>query len=198
MDMQGNIQQFDGFSLQGSKSHPGVRQGVHADPEPGHAIRTQDPDHGPGQNQQHPVEGGVLEDAEIIDHAGPDEDFEDDEELPLLDEVGLAGLENNFRDIQHGLVAGQAFYFFIFIKPKSHPHKANQETNHQEAILASRKHGDGQLCLAGPEGGGENHPRYRKTAEKQDANLTHFSLLHHFLISFLSAVIFSERRKPWD
>jgi len=44
----------------------------------------------------------VREDAEVIDHAGPDQHPEDGEKLALGEQVGLAGFPDHVGDAGHG------------------------------------------------------------------------------------------------
>ncbi len=49
----------------------------------------------------------MLEHAEVEDHDHADEDLENQDELALRDQVGLAGLVNELRDFPHRRVNGQ-------------------------------------------------------------------------------------------
>jgi hypothetical protein len=51
----------------------------------------------------------VLQDAEIEDHDHADEDLEEQDELALRDQIGLAGLVNQLGDLTHRRVYRQPF-----------------------------------------------------------------------------------------
>jgi hypothetical protein len=77
----------------------------------------------------------MLEDAEIVNDTGADKYFKNYQQLALLNQVGLAGLENDFRDIQHGFVGRKFLDVEIFVKTEPHPGEANQKSDHQEMVL---------------------------------------------------------------
>ena len=50
----------------------------------------------------------VLQEAEVVDDARADEDLEHEQQPALLEQVGLAGLVDDVRDVEHRLVRRHA------------------------------------------------------------------------------------------
>ena len=78
-----------------------VREGVHADAEPGDTVAAGDADQAEDQNDQHPEPLELLQHPEIKHDDRADEDFENQDELALCDQVGFAGLVNQLRHLAH-------------------------------------------------------------------------------------------------
>ena len=94
-----------------------VGERVDADAIPGHAVAAGDADQA---EEQHDGDARHLEagQQEVGDHDGADEDLEDEQELALLHEVGLAGLVDQLRDVGHRLVHRQVLQVRIHREPK--------------------------------------------------------------------------------
>jgi hypothetical protein len=69
----------------------------------------------------------VLEHAEVKDHDHADEDLEEQDELALRNQVGLAGLVDQLRDVEHRLVDGQV----LQLREDRHAERESQDTHDQ-------------------------------------------------------------------
>ncbi len=84
-------------ALETGERRPRVRERVHPDAEPGDAVAAADPDQTEEQNDHDLHRVHVLEHAKVKHHDHADEELEDQDELALRDQVGLARLVNQLR-----------------------------------------------------------------------------------------------------
>jgi hypothetical protein len=80
------------LSLQAGESGPGIGVRVDPDAEPRHAVTAQNADDAEDDDDDDLDGREVEQEPEVDHHDRRDEGPEDGEELPLGDEVGLAGL----------------------------------------------------------------------------------------------------------
>ena len=92
---------------QAGKRGAGVGERIHANAEPGHAVASGDAHQAEQQDDDDLDRREVLQRAEVENHDDADEHLEEQDELALGDQVRLAGLVNQFRDLQHRAVHGQ-------------------------------------------------------------------------------------------
>ncbi len=78
-----------------------VRERVHADAEPCDTIAARDADKAEEQDDDDLHRREVPQHAEVEDHDDADEDLEQEDELALGHEVGLARLVNQLGDLEH-------------------------------------------------------------------------------------------------
>ena len=95
------------LALQAGEGGPRVREGVDADAEPGHPVGARDADEAEQQDDDDLAGLEVQERPEVEHDDGADEDFQEQDELALGDEIRLAGLVDQLGDLEHGLVHGQ-------------------------------------------------------------------------------------------
>src|SRR3989338_8156670 len=62
----------------------------------------------------------MLEPHEVIAHRARNDCKQDSQELDLLPEVGFAGLENRFRDVEHRFVSRKPLDLYKLIKRQTH------------------------------------------------------------------------------
>ena len=116
---------------------------VHADAEPRDAVAPRDAyeaeeqDHGDLQRVE------VLEHAEVEHHDHADEHLEEQDELPLRDQVGLACLVNQLRDLPHRGVHRQIPQLNEDHHPEREPQRADEESAEQEAATVDALELDG-------------------------------------------------------
>ena len=133
---------------------PGVRLRVDANPEPRDTVAPRDPDKAEGEDHRHAKRLEAEEDAEVEQYDDPDKDLEDEEKLPLSDEIGLARLPDELGDLAHRRVDGEFRHPHVVNEAKNetqdrdeeaphekptpiHPEKAGlREIRHDEACLA--------------------------------------------------------------
>ncbi len=100
-----------------------IGEGVDPDPEPGHSVAAADADEAEGQDDED-LHGLELQQRPEVEHDDdPDEGLEEEDELPLGDQVRLARLVNQLRDLAHRLVHGE-------IPELDENHEAEEETEH--------------------------------------------------------------------
>jgi hypothetical protein len=80
------------------------------------------------------VDAGDGEPAEVDEDDRADEDPEDDEELALLDEVGLAGLVDQLGDLTHRLVDRHLPDLGVRDEPEEEPERADREAEEEELV----------------------------------------------------------------
>ncbi len=71
---QTDVDDAEGIPAQGGEGRPGVGHGVDPDAEPGHTIGTQDSQNGSSENDDHFHCAHMRQNAEIVNHAGTDQD----------------------------------------------------------------------------------------------------------------------------
>src|SRR5271157_595705 len=86
------------------KGGPRVGECVHANSEPCHATATTDAHYAEHQNDEYLDGIKVLEKPEVEHDNCADERLEDEQEFTLSDEISLAGLVNEFGDLEHRLM----------------------------------------------------------------------------------------------
>ena len=103
-----------GLAPQAGEGGARVGEGVDPDAEPGHAVAAGDADQREQQDHRAPFAGSKCrQDAEVDDDDGADEHLEQQDELALGDEVGLAGLVDQLGDLLHRLVHGQVLELLV-------------------------------------------------------------------------------------
>ena len=102
----GMSQTGNGLPAQAGERGARVRQGVDADAVPRHAVAAADADQAEEQDDgdARRLEAGQPE---VGDHHRADEELEDQQELALLNQVGLARLVDELGDVGHRLVDRQ-------------------------------------------------------------------------------------------
>ena len=63
-----------------------------------------------------------------------DEELENEQEFALLDQISLAGLVNQLRDLSHRAVHGQSFDACIRPCPEQQPQDANHQSREQNLV----------------------------------------------------------------
>jgi len=122
----------------------------------------------------------MLQEAEVVEDTGTDEDEQDEQELALLDEVGAASFKNDLRNVQHGLVGRKPLDLGVHEVAVRHPQEADHETDHEQVVLGGRKRGNDQICLACEHG---RRKEQNDERQKYSAEDTFDSLANHLSIS---------------
>src|SRR6266542_2979169 len=92
---------------QSGKRGAGICEGVHANPEPGDAVAARNANQAEDQDDGDFERREMLQRTEVEDHDDADEQLEKQDELTLRDQVCLARLINELRDLEHGPVHRQ-------------------------------------------------------------------------------------------
>ena len=121
-----------GLALERGEGGPGVRERVHADAEPRDSVASGDPDEAEQEDDQRAAEGELLQEEEVDEDDGPDEQLEDHQELALLDQVGLAGLVDQLRDLPHRLVDGHVLQLRVDHQPEAKAQRGDHEADHEQ------------------------------------------------------------------
>jgi hypothetical protein len=121
-----------------------VREGVHADAEPRHPVAAGDADEAEEQDHRHlerwePMDhfvsyriDGRRQPAEVDRGDDADEDPENEDELALRDEVGLAGLVDELGDLVHRPVHGQVLQLDVDHHAEDEPEHTHAQPHHQQ------------------------------------------------------------------
>ena len=86
---------------QAGERGPGVREGVDADAEPRDAVAAGNADQAEEQDDRDLHRGEMLQHVEVEDHDHADEQLQQQDELALRDQVGLARFVDQFGDLVH-------------------------------------------------------------------------------------------------
>jgi hypothetical protein len=135
-----------GMAYQRGERGSGIGERVDTDAEPRDAVAArhsdeaeeQDDAHLEGREPARDVTRGVdarhRERAEVHEHDGPDEDPEEDQELALLEEIGLAGLVDQLRDLGHGLMDRETPDSGVGGDPEHHAQDADDEPEQEKVV----------------------------------------------------------------
>jgi len=152
------------------KMPPAMRRAA-APTVPGDEVGAEDTYDGEGEDEQDAAEGeagaeltcsgidvgGGGEDAEVDGRDCADEDEEFGEELALLDHVGLAGGVDEFRDVEHALVDGEAFELEVDDQAEDEAEDGDDKAGQEQVVPADGgveeldvvEVGDDEVGLAG-------------------------------------------------
>ena len=104
---QRNLENGIGLAAQAGKRRAGVGKGIDANAEPRHAVTAGDSHQAEEEDDRH-AEGFIFQQhAEVEQDDRRDEDPEQQQELALRDQVGLAGFPNQLGNLSHGAVHRQ-------------------------------------------------------------------------------------------
>src|SRR5205085_765997 len=111
--------------------------------EPGDPITPPDPDQTENQNDRQGNGDRLIryrrQNAEVkYDHHG-NEEPQDQEEFPLSDQIGLAGLINQFGDFAHGAMDRHVPQAGVDDEPEAQAKDAKQNSDHQQAVTVYSK-----------------------------------------------------------
>ena len=82
--------------------------------------------------------GHRLQHAEVHDDDDRDECPQQHQELALRDQIGLAGLVNQFGDLAHGAMHGQVLQLHVNRQAEAEPESAKQKADQQEPMAIDR------------------------------------------------------------
>ncbi len=133
---EADVDDIQGLAAQGREGGAGIGDRVDPDAEPGHAVGAEDSHDRAEKDHQDGADRVALQADEVIDDADGDQDPEAGEELPLLEQIGLAGLPDRVGDVQHGPVGGQVFRLGVLHPAESHSDQADEETDIQNGESA--------------------------------------------------------------
>src|SRR6202035_4968526 len=173
---------------------------------PGDAVAAGDAD----QAEEHDDDdlGGleVPQPPEVDDHDGADEGLQDEDELALRHEIGLAGLEDELRDLPHRAVDGQVLQLHVGRQAEEHLQQADEEAAHQELAAGQTQEGDGaqvgqdELRLAGrggrggEEGGGGRGQPQEPLLQGRTVTVNAWMCGH----GFLQSERYAERKRAYE
>src|SRR5207247_5691593 len=100
---------------------------VHANAEPRHAIAARDADDAEQQDDDHAVPVETDQELEVQQNHRADEDLEDQEELALLEQIGLTGLVDQLRDLEHRRMHGQGLQSAVDDQTEEQTERADNE-----------------------------------------------------------------------
>jgi hypothetical protein len=74
----------------------------------------------------------MLEEEEVDEDDRPDEQLEDHQELALLDQVRLAGLVDQLRDLEHRRMHGHVLEGRVHHQPEAQAQRRDDQADHQQ------------------------------------------------------------------
>ena len=119
-----------------------VGEGVDADAEPGHAVAAGDADQAEERMMIAVRDAVVPQHAEVEDHDDADEDFQQQDELALGLQVGLAGLVDQLRDLAHRAMHGQVLELDVHDEAEEQPEDADDQAAHQQGAAVHAEERD--------------------------------------------------------
>src|ERR1700757_1519149 len=88
----------------------------------------------------------MLQITEVENDDGPDEEFQNDKELYLRDQVCLAGLVDQFRDLEHRLVYREVFQLVVNDNAEHETERNNNKAVDQEVMAVDCTAKEGSLA----------------------------------------------------
>ena len=128
-DFERNLINRKRFAGQRSEGGARVGEGVYANAEPGHAVAAADPDQAEPENDGHAHGFHVLEDAKIKQNDDGNEGPQQKDEAALRDQVGLAGLVDEFGDFAHGTMHGQILEAHVNDHAEAEPEDTKEDAD---------------------------------------------------------------------
>src|SRR5262249_5550752 len=119
---------------QAAKFRPRVRKSINANAEPCHAVAAANSHNAEGQNNDYASRLVLEQKAEVQQNNHRNEDPQKQQKLSLRDEVGFAGLVDQFRHFAHGAMYGQIFQSRIDSQTESQPKNTKKDTDHEQAM----------------------------------------------------------------
>ena len=89
------------FAAQTGKCRARIGECIHANAKPRDGIAAEDADDAENQNDSDSEDFEMLQEAKIKNDGSPDKDLQNHQKPALRQKVGLAGLVNQLRDLQH-------------------------------------------------------------------------------------------------
>ena len=166
----------------------GVGHRVDPDAEPGDPVGAEDSHDRAEQDHRDGAQRVVLQADEIVEDADGDQNPEAGQELPLLEQVRLAGFPDRIGDVQHGLVGRQVFRLRVLHPAESHSDQADDEADVQNRQPAERSAHEAHLAQIGQLDvrlSGEGHGGHQKQNDderKQQGTKTAFSNVHDSIL----------------
>ena len=161
------------LAAQARERRAGVRVRVDPDAEPRDPVAPRDSDQAEQQDHRDLQRLEVPQEAEVQDHDHADERLEEQQELALLDEVGLAGLVDQVRDLRHRPVHREPLDRRHLEEPEGQPRDAHEEADQEQRMAADSQElgrvevGEDQVGLAAA-GGPGRAGRGRRRGQQED------------------------------
>jgi hypothetical protein len=127
---------------QAGKRGARVGEGVHPDAEPRHSVAAGNADQAEEQDDDHPDRLEALEHPEVEHHDHADEHLEDEDELPLCDQVGLARLVDQLGHLEHRSVHREVPELGERHQAEQQPERTDHEPAHQQRSPVDAAEGD--------------------------------------------------------
>jgi hypothetical protein len=142
---QRNVVHRERLAGQAGERRPRVGERVDADAEPGHAVAAGHADQAEQQDEQD-LRGLETDQREVRHDDGADEDLENQQELALLDQVGLARLVDQIRHVGHRPVHRQLLHGDVRRHAEQQPEHAHEEARQQDVVTVEPQ----EVALAAP------------------------------------------------
>ena len=117
---------------QAGERGPGVGEGVDADAEPGHAVAAGDADQAENEDDGDLDRREVPQHAEVEDHDHADEQLEQQDELPLRDQIRLARFVNELGHLEHRRMHRQVLELREDGQAEQQAQRADDQAAHQQ------------------------------------------------------------------
>ncbi len=134
------------LAAQAGERRARVREGIHANAEPGHAVAASDADEREDQDDRQRHRDGLVgnrrQPAEVGRDDHGDERPEDQDEAALSGEVGLARLVNELGHLEHRTVHREVLELIEGHQPEEQPKGAHQQPAHQKRVPVNAHEAD--------------------------------------------------------
>ena len=129
-----NLVDGERLAGQGGECGAGVGEGVDANAEPGHAVAAGDADQAEGEDDDDAHGLHVLKHAKVKQDDDGDESPQQQDEFALGDEIGFAGLVDEFGDFAHGAMNRQVLEAHVDDHAEAKPEDTEENADHQQAM----------------------------------------------------------------
>ncbi len=116
-----------------------IRQRIHADTKPRHKVAARHSQNAEPENNDHFQGAEVEQHGEVRQDHNRNEGPEEQEELTLVDQIGLAGLPNQLRHFQHGLMRGHFLQMEVNDQAEDHSQNAKCGAPQEQLVAIHAK-----------------------------------------------------------
>ncbi len=156
------------LASQAGEGRSRVGEGVDPDSEPSDPVAAADPDQAEKQDDRYCPCGHAPQHAEVHHHDDANENFEEQDELALSHQIGLARGVNQLGNFEHRSMHRQILELHVLPKPEDQPEDTNHQSPHQNATAIDSSHDrdlgeirEHQIRFVGPGAERSEQPEYQ-------------------------------------
>src|SRR6185369_8278985 len=127
------------LALEARKSSSRVCKSVDANAEPRHTVAAADSHQAEQEYDDHPHRFKLQQQAEVQGNDHRDECLENENELPLRDEIRFASFVNKLRDFPHRTVHREVLQVHVHDETEKQAQRTDNQTEQQESVAIESK-----------------------------------------------------------